>query len=64
MVDEDGICMDPDKVDALVCWKMPTNRDLLHGFLGAAGFLADDIDRVRVPMGVLHALTGDTVPFR
>jgi hypothetical protein len=64
VVDDEGIRMDPDKVDALVRWKTPTNRDLLRGFLGAAGFLADDIDRVRVPMGVLHALTGDTVPFR
>ena len=63
VVDDDGIRMDPDKVDALVRWKTPTNRDLLRGFLGAAGFHADNIDRVRVPMGILHMLTGDTVPF-
>ena len=44
IVDDEGIRMDPDKVDALVWWKTPTNRDLLRGFLGAAGFLADDID--------------------
>ena len=54
IVDDDGIRMDPDKVDALVRWKTPTNRDLLRGFLGAAGFLADDIDRIQVPMGILH----------
>lgn len=47
--------MDPDKVDALMKWKTPTNRDLLCGFLGAAGYLADDIDRVRVPMGIQRA---------
>ena len=64
IVDNDGIRMDPEKVDALVRWKAPTNRDLLRGFLGAAGYLADDIDQVRVPMGILHKLTGDTVPFR
>ena len=64
IVDDDGIRMDPDKVDVLIHWKTPTNQDLLRGFLGAAGFLADDIDQVRVPMGVLHTLTGDTVPFR
>lgn len=63
IVDDDGIQMDPDKVDALIKWKTPTNRDLLRGFLGAAGYLADDIDRVRIPMGILHQLTGDTVPF-
>ena len=56
--------MDPHKVDALIKWKVPTTRNLLRGFLGAAGYLADDIDRVRIPMGVLHALTSDAVPFR
>ncbi len=64
VVSDNGIRMDPDKVDALCRWKVPTNRDLLRGFLGSAGYLADDIDRVRIPMGVLTELTGDTVPFR
>jgi hypothetical protein len=36
----------------------------LRGFLGAVGYLADDLAEVRIPMSVLHALTGDTVPFR
>ncbi|CAA7269982.1 unnamed protein product [Cyclocybe aegerita] len=64
IVDEEGIQMDPHKVDALSRWKTPTNRDLLRGFLGAAGYLADDIDHVRIPMGVLHSLTSDSVPFQ
>ena len=64
IVCDDGIRMDPDKVDALSKWKTPTNRDLLRGFLGAAGYLADDINCMRIPMGILHGLTGDTVPFR
>ncbi|KAJ3556748.1 hypothetical protein NP233_g11909 [Leucocoprinus birnbaumii] len=63
-VSDEGIRMDSDKVDALCRWKVPTNRDLLRGFLGSAGYLADDIDSVRIPMGVLSELTGDTVPFR
>lgn len=46
IIDDDGICMDPDKVNALLRWKTLTNWDLLRGFLGAAGYLADDIDRV------------------
>jgi len=54
--------MDPYKVDSVLNWKTPTNRDL-HGFLGSVGYLADDIPNVRIPMGVLHRLTGDTVPF-
>lgn len=63
IIDDNGIRMDPDKVDVLIRWKTPTNQDLLRGFLGAAGYLADDIDRIRIPMGILHQLTGDTVPF-
>ena len=63
IIDDDGIRMDPDKVDSVVNWKVPTNRDLLRGFLGSVGYLADDVPGVRVPMGILTALTGDTVPF-
>jgi len=48
IVDDEGIRMDPAKVDKVVNWKVPTNRDLLRGFIGAAGYLADDIYRVRV----------------
>jgi hypothetical protein len=56
--------MDPDKVDSVVNWKTPTNRELLRGFLGSIGYLADDLAVVRIHMGILHGLTGDTVPFR
>jgi hypothetical protein len=56
--------MDTEKVDSVLKWKVPTNRDLLRGFIGSVGYLADDIPNVRIPMGVLNAITGDTVPFR
>jgi hypothetical protein len=55
--------MDPDKVDSVITWKTPMNRDLLRGFLGAIGYLAEDLAAVRIPMGILHGLTGNTVPF-
>jgi len=58
------IRMDAEKVDSVANWKVPTNCDLLRGFLGSVGYLADDVPGVRVPMGILTALTGDTVPFR
>ena len=61
---DEGIRMDPYKVDSILHWKTPTNHDLLCGFLGSVGYLADDIPNVRIPMGVLHKLTVDTVPFR
>ncbi|CAA7260818.1 unnamed protein product [Cyclocybe aegerita] len=40
IVTDDGIRMDPDKVDSVIKWKTPTNRDLLRGFLGSVGYLA------------------------
>lgn len=64
VIDENGIRMDPEKVDGVLAWKTPTNRDLLRGFIGSVGFLADDIPNIRIPMGVLSAITGDKVPFR
>ncbi|KAG9227810.1 hypothetical protein CCMSSC00406_0000544 [Pleurotus cornucopiae] len=64
IVDKDGVRMDPHKVDKILNWKVPTNRDLLRGFLGAVGYLADDTACIRIPMGILAALTGDCVAFR
>ena len=56
--------MDAEKVNSVLKWKVPTNRDLLHGFIGLVGYLADDIPNIQIPMGVLSAVTGDTMPFR
>ena len=64
IVDSKGIRMDPDKVNDVLAWKTPTNRDLLRGFIGSVGYLADDIPNIRLPLGVLSAITGDTVSFR
>lgn len=63
VIDDEGIWMDPDKVNALIWLKTPTNHDLLCGFLDATGYLADGIDHVCIPMGILHGLTGNMVPF-
>jgi len=63
VIDEDGIRMDPDKVNSIINWKTPVNCNALCSFLGAIGFLADDIYNVRVPMGVLSKITGNTVLF-
>jgi hypothetical protein len=64
VVDDEGIRMDAEKVDSVMKWKVPTNGDLLRGFIGAVGYLADDIPNIRIPMGILSSITGDTVPFR
>lgn len=64
ILDSTGIHMDPEKVDSVLAWKTPTNRDLLRGFISSVGYLADDIPNIRLPLGVLSAITGDKVPFR
>ena len=64
IIDDQGIRMDTEKVDSVLNWKVPTNRDLLRGFIGSVGYLADNIPNIRIPMGVLSAITGDTIPFR
>lgn len=63
IVDDQGIRMDPDKVDNVLNWKVPTNRELLRGFLGSVGYLVDDIATICIPMGVLSSLTGTEVSF-
>jgi hypothetical protein len=64
VVDDEGIRMDPHKVDMVVNWKVPTNRGLLRGFLGSVTYLGGDVPDVNIPMGILHQLTSDSVPFR
>jgi hypothetical protein len=63
IIDNEGIQMDPEKVDTDLAWKTPTNRDLLRGFIGSVGYLADNIPDIRIPLGILSAITGDKVPF-
>lgn len=63
IITRDGIKMDPEKVDSVAAWKTPTNRDLLRGFIGSVGYLADNVEGVRIPLDVLNRLTGDTVAF-
>jgi Reverse transcriptase (RNA-dependent DNA polymerase) len=64
VIDNRGIWMDPDKVDSVLKWKTPTNRDLLQGFIGFVGYLADNIPGVRLLLGILSAITGYSVPFQ
>ena len=64
VIDDKGIQMDPHKVDKVVNWKTPTNKDLLRSFIGAVGFLAPDCKGIRIPMGHLSSLTADTRPWR
>ena len=64
VINDQGISMDPHKVDKVLNWKAPSNKDLLRSFIGAVGFLAPDCKGIRVPMGHLSGLTVDTRPWR
>jgi len=64
VIDGDGIALDPNKVDSILNWKIPTNRELLAGFLGAVGYLASGCHAIRIPMGCLTRLTSKTIPWR
>ena len=46
IIDNGRIWMDPAKVDGMLAWKVPTNWDLLQGFLGSVGYLVDDLAQV------------------
>ena len=63
VITDQGIRMDAGKVTSVVDWKTPTTKDHLASFLGSVGFLADDITRVRIPMGVLHTLAAPTTQW-
>ena len=53
IIDNEGIRMDPHKVDKVINWKSPTNKDLLRSFISAIGFLAPDCKGIRILMGHL-----------
>ena len=56
--------MDPDKVDNVLSWKVPMSKELMCGFLGSVGYLADDVATVRILMGILASLTGANASFK
>jgi hypothetical protein len=64
VIDDKGISMDPHKVDKVLNWKAPTNKELLRSFIGAVGFLAPDCQGIRVPMGNLSGMTSESRPWR
>lgn len=57
-VTDEGIRMDPHKVDSILKWPAPTNKELLSRFLGAVGYLADGCEAIRIPMGILNRHIG------
>ena len=64
VIDNRGISMDPHKVDKILNWKVPTNKELLRSFIGAVGFLAPNCKGIQIPMGHLSSLTSKSHPWR
>ena len=60
IIDDKEILMDPHKVDKVLNWKAPTNKELLRSFIGAIGFLAPNCKGIRIPMGHLSSLTTES----
>lgn len=52
IINEHSIHMDPNKVDKISNWKVPTNKDLLLSFLGAVEYLSGNCEGIRIPMAV------------
>ena len=64
IVNNQGIRIDPHKVKSIKQWKVPTNKDLLQGFLGSVGYLALNIPQLCIATGILFKIAGDTVFFK
>jgi Reverse transcriptase (RNA-dependent DNA polymerase) len=60
IVDDDGILMDPSKVDKVANWKTLTNKELLMSFLDAVGSLVPDVPGMRIPVGTFFNQEGGT----
>ena len=63
VIDNRGISMDPHKVNKVLNWKVPMNKELLRSFIGAVGFLTPDCKGIQIPMGHLSSLTSESHPW-
>ena len=64
IVNNQGIRMDSHKVESIKQWKVPTNKDLLQGFLGSVDYLAPNILQLHITTSILSKIAGDTAFFR
>ena len=64
IVNNQGIRMDSHKVESIKQWKVPTNKDLLQGFLGSVNYLTLNILQLHITTGILFKIARDTVFFR
>jgi hypothetical protein len=56
VIDNQAFGTYPDEVDCFVCWKLPTDWDLLQKFISPEGYLIDYITDVHILMASLSSL--------
>lgn len=54
VITDQGIKMDPNKVDAIEKWKVPISKELLSRFLGSVGYLANGIKNTNGSLDATH----------
>ncbi|KDQ09079.1 hypothetical protein BOTBODRAFT_643390 [Botryobasidium botryosum FD-172 SS1] len=64
IITDEGIAMDPHKVDSILNWKTPITREQLSGFIGSVGYLAPGCGGIRIPLGVLTPLTSKNTSWK
>ena len=53
VISAEGISMDPQKIEAIVNWKPPTNVSKVHSFLGLAGYyrkFVEEFSKIATPL--------------
>ena len=56
--------MDLHKVNKVLNWKVPMNKDLLKSFISTIGFLAPDHKGIQIMMGHLSGMTSESCPWQ
>ncbi|QRV96035.1 Pol polyprotein/retrotransposon [Ceratobasidium sp. AG-Ba] len=64
VITNEGIMMDPHKVDTIEKWKVPTSKQQLASFLGAVGYLAPNCNKIRIAMATLSKRASATQTWR
>lgn len=61
VIDDQGIRLDPHKVDKIMNWKTPTSKELLMQFIGSVRYLAASCEGIWVHMQHLSKIAAQTI---
>ncbi len=63
VVSREGVATDPSKIEAVKCWKVPSNRKEVRSFLGLVGYYRNYIENCSTISKPLTELTSPKTPF-